>query len=197
MASEVDICNLALGHIGNQSINSLTQALPSAIRCNQFYPIARDAVLRDHKWNFSTMTETLAEISGESIIGWEYLYAYPARCLLVHSVFDESGLNEDKPQEFKEMMTPTTLQKCIAARISPAYAEYTFQVLDTSLYDPLCVLAISYYLGSLIAKPLTGDINIGKNLMALYAEVISRAKAVNASTGYVKKNPTSSYINAR
>ena len=48
MASEVDICNLALGHLGdNATVASLNppEGSVQAQHCARFYPIARDALL--------------------------------------------------------------------------------------------------------------------------------------------------------
>ena len=56
MASEVDICNLALGHLGdNATVSSISppEGSAQAEHCARFYPIARDALLEMHNWNFA------------------------------------------------------------------------------------------------------------------------------------------------
>ena len=56
MASAVDICNLALGHIGNKA--EITAIVPpdgsaEAAQCGKFYPIARDECLSEFDWGFA------------------------------------------------------------------------------------------------------------------------------------------------
>ena len=57
MASEVDICNLALSHLGDTAtIASLDppEGSAQAEHCARFYPIARDSLLEMHAWGFAT-----------------------------------------------------------------------------------------------------------------------------------------------
>ena len=60
MASEVQICNLALAKIGDQQITSLTENSKAGRLCNLVYEPLRDATLRAHPWNFAITRETLA-----------------------------------------------------------------------------------------------------------------------------------------
>ena len=64
MASEVDICNLALSHLGdNATVASIDppEGSAQAEHCSRFYPIARDTLLEMHNWNFSTRRAVLAQ----------------------------------------------------------------------------------------------------------------------------------------
>ena len=76
MASEVDICNLALGHLGdNATVASLNppEGSVQAQHCARFYPIARDALLEMAYWNFSMRRVALPSLA----MDWpEYKYAY-------------------------------------------------------------------------------------------------------------------------
>ncbi|NBQ76422.1 MAG: hypothetical protein EBU14_13895, partial [Acetobacteraceae bacterium] len=66
MASEVDICNLALANLGDTatvaSINPPEGSAQSE-HCSRFYPIARDTLLEMHNWNFSTRRILLPEVA--------------------------------------------------------------------------------------------------------------------------------------
>ena len=46
MASEIDICNLALGHIRAGTINSLDEGSVQAKQCKLKYPIMRDQITK-------------------------------------------------------------------------------------------------------------------------------------------------------
>ena len=71
MISQVEICNLALTHLGVKTITLLTEPSEGARRIKAVYDSTRDSVLRAHNWNFAGKTEALAEISGEPTLGWE------------------------------------------------------------------------------------------------------------------------------
>lgn len=51
--TDVEICNLALAHLGEAPISSLSDDTTAGRACNQLYLITRDAVLRSHRWNFA------------------------------------------------------------------------------------------------------------------------------------------------
>ena len=73
MASVVDICNLALGHLGDPAtVSSIDppEGSAQAQHCARFYPIARDSLLEMHSWNFSTYREALAHLQPAE---WIYL----------------------------------------------------------------------------------------------------------------------------
>lgn len=63
MASEIEICNIALSRIGNsRSINSMTEASKEANQCSLHYEQCRDAVLSDFPWNFAVALHWLIPI---------------------------------------------------------------------------------------------------------------------------------------
>jgi hypothetical protein len=79
MASVVDICNLALAHLGdNATIASIDppEGSAQAEHCQRFYPIARDTLLEMHSWSFSTKRAYGAEVENTWSM-WEYAYAMP------------------------------------------------------------------------------------------------------------------------
>jgi len=91
MPSTVDICNLALMHLGtNSTISSLSEQSPEARACARVYDTARDATLRDHNWNFATRYISLAAI-GNAPQGWQYRYQYPHDCMKAVSL--QNGQN--------------------------------------------------------------------------------------------------------
>ena len=54
MASQVQIAKLALQHVGDRfDISSLTEVTPEAEQVNLIFNDTRDALLRQHPWNFA------------------------------------------------------------------------------------------------------------------------------------------------
>ena len=92
MASEVDICNLALGHLGDAAtVSSLNppEGSAQAEHCARFYPIARDSLLELHAWNFSTTRVALASL-GSDWPEWQYCYACPTDAVNLLAVLGPS-----------------------------------------------------------------------------------------------------------
>ena len=60
MTTETTICNLALAHLGDERIGSLTDDSEAARACNAVYVLARDGLTRAHPWNFAIQRANLA-----------------------------------------------------------------------------------------------------------------------------------------
>lgn len=51
--TSVEICNLALGHLGEAPIAAINDDNTRARACNKHYDTALEATLRSHRWNFA------------------------------------------------------------------------------------------------------------------------------------------------
>lgn len=94
MASDVDIVNLALSHLGDDAtVSSLDppEGSAQAEHCATFYPIARDSLLELHNWKFATKRIALAPVTLPDNAGYGYAYAEPADCIQVISVIPPSA----------------------------------------------------------------------------------------------------------
>lgn len=210
----LDICNLALMHIGQRVITSLTEETEPARRCSQLYASTRDAVLRDASWNFAAIIDTLILAPGITITGWAYVYAYPDTCVFVRKVYgDDSAVfdfplysnspnnfipsTNPRPMEFRELYSPSLNAKILATNVSPAYIEYTARVDDPTLYDQLFVKALAYRLASELSNILTGDADEAKQMMQYYLSAISEAQKVNGVEDGMKQRNQSPYVDVR
>ena len=80
MATEIDICNLALAHLGDDAtIASLSppEGSAQAEKAARFYPIARNNLLEMHNWNFAAKRGNLA-LTTNTLDQWDYAYVAPA-----------------------------------------------------------------------------------------------------------------------
>lgn len=188
--SVVEVCNLALIHIGQRPIASITEATEGARKCNVVFTTARDAVLRLHPWNFATTVEALTEIADETILGWDYLYALPALCLFARRIDTEDTLDLLPLQEFEVIISPTSAVRAIATDLEGAYLRYTKQVADPTLWDPLFVTALSFYLAAILAVTLCGDKDLSARMTSAYMKSINEGLLANVIEN--KSNPTES-----
>jgi hypothetical protein len=210
MASEVDICNLALGHLGdNATVASIRppEGSAQAEHCARFYPIARDSLLEMHFWNFSMRRINLAPLEA-TWPEWKYGYALPNDVLNVIAVMPPDA-NDDYASRFVPSDTPQFAHNyspvIAAGRYTPqpytievladgqhilytnqenAMLRYTAYVSDTTVFSPLFTMALSWHLASMLAGPIIkGDQGAAeaKRCTQMAMGYISQAEASDAN----------------
>ncbi len=159
MVCAVDICNLALSHIGDSAtVESIDPPEESAQaeHCARFYPIAVSTLIGMHHWAFAMRRESLAALD-MSAGAWRYAYAVPAQMISIISVgFPDHGDNADANGYSLETLGDGT--SVLLTNVPDAVLHYTRHVTDSEMFPPLFVTALSWYLASLLAGPmLQGD----------------------------------------
>lgn len=196
-SSQVDICNNAILKIGANPISALSQNVQAALVLTRIYDMILDEVLGAHPWGFCTVITTLAEISGEVVPGWEYLYTYPAEALEIRKVFSNAEDPNPTADDFRPVVSPTSNIRAIAGHYSPAYVEYTKRVTDPALYDALFVEALSCRLAAELAIPVKGETKLAVDMRSLYLFTLSEARRKNKREERVDKSKASSFKQAR
>ena len=160
MASEIDICNLALAHLGDTAtIASISppEGSAQAEHCARFYPVARDTLLESHNWKFATRRATLALLDADAF-NWTYAYAEPAGALRVVSILPGTAMSTDEGEQF-ETMGDDEGNALVLTDLEDATALYTVRVTDTTKFSPLFVDALSRLLAAYLAGPvIKGDL---------------------------------------
>ena len=190
MSSEVNICNLALAHLGDTA--TLTSINPpegsaQAEHCAKFYPIARDAFLEMHDWNFITRRAPLALLS-ETVSQWSYAYAKPnlmKKVIAVISSEADDDYDSPSPTIYDSgalisaasyvpqpycIETLSTGEEVICTNQESAVLRYTVSITDAAKFPALFVTALSYFLASMLAGPIIkGDVGAAesKRLLAI------------------------------
>lgn len=197
MHSMIDICNRALATIRGKSINSITESSIEAQQCKLWYEFARDTVLSRVDWAFARKTIALA-LRAEAPLQWVYAYAYPSDCLKLRVVTGPfaAAQSSDGLASRSRFQTdivaldpsvPYAIENINGAKVvvtnqEQAYGVYTVRVTDTSLFDDLFCVALSYQLAAMIAVPVIGG-DFGKAMrndaLTLYRDAISDAVAAN------------------
>ena len=94
MATEIDICNMALTHLGQKPVSNILNPVsyPEQL-CALWYPQVRDSLLEWADWSFATKRATLtAHLSPVPIWGFANAFHLPADCLRV--IWAGEGDNE-------------------------------------------------------------------------------------------------------
>lgn len=180
MASEVDICNLALSHLGDtatlSSINP-PEGSAQADHCYRFYPIARDSLLEMHLWNFS-MRRVALPAKQCDWPEWTNCYGVPSDAINLISILPPDAADDysvkfvptDAPlfahnyspmvQTGRYVPQPFTVEtlsdgtKILYTNQPNAVLRYTAYVTDSTLFSPLFTMTLSWHLASMLAGPI-------------------------------------------
>ena len=184
MASEIDICNMALARLGDEAtVSSLypPEGSQQAEHCARMYPMARDSLLELHEWGFATKRAMLAEFAG-IWQGWVYAYAVPADCIKILAVYPPDAKDDGQAQAYEREMVGT--QSVIYTNQPVATVPYIPRVTDTTKFSPLFVEAPGWLMASYLAGPvIKGDAGM-KVTQAHYGvamSVIARAATADSN----------------
>ena len=195
--TKVGICNLALTRLGVKNIAALTDASEPARKVAQVYDNALDTVLQEHDWSFAASQPTvLIEALNITAVGWDYVYTLPTKCLFVRRVYNEATLDCKDEQDFKKVFVPSINSEVIYSNLAEAVCDYTYQVLDESIFSPSFVTALSLYLAHMVGPALVGSAYNGQAYQE-YLHALDVARATNKSEGKETVNRPSDYEAAR
>jgi hypothetical protein len=158
MSSAVDICNIALGHLGDSAnVSSIDppEGSAQAEHCARFYPMARDTMLEMHDWGFATRRAALAQISIPSATpatAWEYAYAVPSTAAKLIAILVPE--TPDSDGEAFDVETLSTGSRVIYTNVEDAILRYVERISDTTKFSPLFVDALGWLLASYLAGPI-------------------------------------------
>lgn len=213
MASEVDICNLALSHLGDEATVATIdppEGSPQAGYCARFYPIARDALLEMHTWAFTLRRIQLALLPN-SWPAWQFAYGRPSNTLKLLAVLPPDAMNDYttalpggygvriEPQPFTAEVDDKG-RSVIYTNQQDAVLRYTALVKDTTKFPPLFVMALSWHLASLLAGPiLKGDVGAaeGKRCAAMMQSYLAQAVVSDANQRKVQLDYAPPWIAGR
>lgn len=222
MASDVDICNIGLAHLGAEaqvaSISPPDGSVEAGL-CARFYPIARKELLEDQQWAFSKRRVQLAEVDNTSTV-WKYAYATPAgminalRVLRLKYVNDASLLwpagsyltyNFDW-QAVDELFTERgsadfEIENGVLRTNEPeAVLLYTADVTDTTKYSAKFVSAFGMLMAAYLAGPIIKGVEgtkIGTQWRQAAYNMSASAAASNANSANERANHVAEHIRAR
>ena len=176
MATEIDICNLALAHLGDDAtIASIKppEGSAQAEHAARYYPIARNSLLESHTWNFAAKRASLAT-TVNTLEQWEYAYVAPADMMTPLAILSPTAQNDystrmstgDTPGGITSNYSPTI----VAGHYTPqafavegiyiysnqenALLRYQSLVTDSTTFSPLFVVTLSWHLASMLAGPI-------------------------------------------
>jgi hypothetical protein len=192
-SSEVDICNLALTHIGDKA--TITSINPSdgshqADLCARYYPLARDLLLERHRWDFTIRQVSPVALSASGRTDWEYAYRLPSNFAGVIAVLAKDS-TDDQISEGTAAPKPFAIEsnidqdRILYCNLKDVVLRYQAKITDSTKFSQMFVHAISWQLASMLAGALIkGDdgaaaVQNATRMAEFYAE---RAAAFDSRT---------------
>jgi hypothetical protein len=199
MASIVEICNMAISHLGTgKDIASITESSEEARACNRFYETAKDSVMEDYPWPFARTFATLNLIATDPTEEWSYSYRYPTDCLRINRLQNERSF-ETRQSRVNYIIGSDTGGRIIYTNEQNAKIEYTRRISTVTLQSASFNLALSFRLAMLVAPRLTkGDpTKIKSDMYRLYQEELDKVRANAVNEEQYNEEVESALIRAR
>ena len=204
--SILDIWNLALGHIGQGKIDSLTEDSVASIQCSIAWPFARGEALESSDWTFAKVRVALAKNSAAPAQGFLYAYTLPPDFLtlcrqrandprvspgIVNTTSSVSGDLIIENQKFNyviEAIPDGTL--CLLINYDNSNVALVIQYIrneqSAARYSAHFCLTASYKLAALVAKVLTGSNRVRDDMDRNYGRQLTKAKGHNSTGDYLE-----------
>jgi len=176
------IANLALGNLGEASIQNLNDNNARARACSARIEDVIVTILRMHVWNSALERKLLTNI-GEPIFGWNYIYQLPADYIKVVEVEPVSKYMVEK--------------KNILSNEKTLYLLYVATPTDINNLDPLLVEAIAMKLAWEIAETLTSKSGLKQEMMQKYIISLQEARSANSKDKTPERRERNSYYDAK
>lgn len=199
MTAVVDICNMALGHIGEKGINDVDEQSTQARACRLFYDNVRDGLLQSYPWRFAGETRALAAVTGADTGRWCYAYDRPNDCLKVRwirpSIDADIGAAQTPQEEWGNLYEIEGAR--IFSDLSPVFLRYTKRVIDPTLYPALFTEALAWALAVRLAMPLIRDAKVRADAYQVATLMRGQAEMADANEVRETSDHASDLVEAR
>lgn len=195
--SKINIINLALANIGQDTITSADQDSATARTSNLMYDVVRRNLLRAHDWTFALRWADLTASTVESPYDHlPYVYAQPSDCLFIKRITYSGTAPHVKLPNY-QLFTSSNANKLIATPLDGARAFYVRDEQNETLFDDLFVACFADLLAAELAVPLAGDSQLAAQMYQKYAEQLRQARITNKVEQPERPLPTSEFLEAR
>jgi hypothetical protein len=185
--SKVSIINNVLEPMGVKPILTLSHVNARTARANQLWDQARKECLAAWPWGFADarmqLTQLVSAPSHEFLTYWQW----PMGALKVSDLYpDEAYLRPYNRNKWRREYDRVTAQSVIAAAVpagSKAYARYTIDVEDVTVWTPDFISAFKHLLASRFAIPFRQDKSMAQQEMQLYKMEIEEGKMSDTYEG--------------
>jgi hypothetical protein len=181
VASEVDVCNRALGKLGAATIISLSDDDPKAVTLSVAFPLVRDAELRRRRWKFSLSRKKLPAEATAPLFGYARQFVIPGETLRVIQVGEwDLGPSLDDfrvaPNEYFSIEGRRILTNLTA----PLAVRTIDRVEDVGLWDAAFIEAFASRLAFETCYRITQSDSRQKNCKEDYRDAVREGRRADA-----------------
>lgn len=207
MATNIDICNLALSLLGEGTqITSIAppDGSPNAGNCARWYPMATRACFEAFDWSWATRRVKPARLMDldNGVYRWLYAFSLPSDMSRLISV--KASCGEHAPLRFVEYEVEANSEngsRLLLCNESEPVISYVQYVDNASLYPTYFVQCVVLRLASMLVGPLRrtdSATNVAAGLLQQFKQALSYAKTEDAKTSIKRKSRfVASQIRAR
>lgn len=191
MASDVSIVNFALRRLGASPITDFSDPTTEAALASDTFEEIRDALLREHLWNFATRRTSLAASAEVPEWGYARQFIVPADFLRLVAVDGGSTTAvkmESHATDGRVMVTDLSAPLSIA---------YIARMESAEQMDPSFRRALSLRCALEWAQKLTGTTSIVEQIAAEYESALRTARSVDGQEDTTDALRPDAWINAR
>jgi hypothetical protein len=186
MATQVDICNLALVKLGSPRILALTDTTKPAQTLFALWDTLRDAELRKRRWSFSIKRASLSADVAAPVHGYALAYSLPSDCLRVITVSnydigpDMSDYSGKSYGPYAIEGRKITTDASVLETDGTLRLRYISRVTDTEQWDSGFCEAFACKLAMEACETITGSSSKRQALQGDYMQAIAEARRANA-----------------
>lgn len=194
--SKAEICNLALGHLGNYGTvsNIDTPTNDKEITCELWYDITRQVALKLIMPNFSLARKPVSLVTNTANTdrgsGYSNGYEYPNDCLKALGIGNIDLREDNYAIEGNVIYTNVAYEDGLPLR-------YVKDITDVNFMSPEFKMLLSWFLAANIAWPITQDREKVKLIEELLPGKMSAYSGLNAQENRPTRISRSKYLEAR
>lgn len=191
--------NLAMGHLGQAEIASMSDTTTRARKVRQFFPAARDEMLRHKPWNFATAWNTPAADPVQSLGPLKIRYVLPNDCLRVRFIKGDNRREWAIESAAAAIGGVDVEAMLLVTNITAPVVCYTRRVTAVRLWDSMFLTAFGYMLAGYCATALGKSATWGAEMKAQAKAEAGDAATVDAkeANGEERCRPETSWVRAR
>lgn len=201
MTTEVSICNLALGWLGQDAITSFEDQSQKAELCKINYPSARDSVIESRSWRFATVRKVSVttlrpgDQDDDEFPAWGsgFVHRVPAGMLAVFRAYsDVTGSEENWIQANWQREGDYVLSE-----ESTLYLWGVRRVESPTKFSELFVQSLAQRLAADLCIPLTENRTLQADMWSLYNDKLDEAAVRDGQQGRAERTTANRLKNAR
>jgi hypothetical protein len=191
LSSPVQVCNLALSHLGQPAITSITAPKSESEQvCALWYDVTRQALLREYVWRFAKHRANISR-SGTPLFDWASAYTLPPDFLRLLSV---KGTIEVHQTDYYDIEDGAILLQGNTATVPLRYIR---DVTNVQSWDALFSILMSLTLALNMAYKFTLKKGLLDTLNNRYTLELPKAITVNSQERPPRRIQRSNYLAAR